>query len=289
MLKVRKDGVRVFVASTPSEWLAAKVLEFSILEHCSCLVSVYPIYTFNRPIKVPALPENKARTPFSFQRFLIPELCNYSGKAIYLDSDMQVFKDIKELWDIDLSYSPIQIVKNVHHARKRQFSVMLMDCKKLLWNVDHIVSMLDKREITYEELMYELKLAANVLEEIPSEWNSLEYFNEHRTCLLHYTDMNSQPWVSSSNPLGYLWVSCLRRALIKGFIKKSELIREVELGHVRPSLLQQIDAGIDNAFTLSRFQKRLDKEFVAPYKKKSLFKASPWKGLVNLLMQKFKL
>src|SRR5262249_52653899 len=65
---------------------------------------------------------------------------------------------------------------------------------------------------------------------------------EGRTCLLHYTDMNRQPWVSTRNPNGHLWIACLRRAIDKGFITRNELQHEIDSGHVRPSLLAEIES-----------------------------------------------
>ena len=52
------------------------------------------------PIPLPKDEKNRPRTGFSFFRFAIPELCNYSDRALYLDADMQVFSDLAELWDI---------------------------------------------------------------------------------------------------------------------------------------------------------------------------------------------
>ena len=59
-----------------------------------------PLHEATIPIPTPATPANRPRTPFSFQRFLIPELCGFKGRGIYVDSDMQVFEDIRGLWKV---------------------------------------------------------------------------------------------------------------------------------------------------------------------------------------------
>lgn len=259
------ETVRIFVASTPSEWLPMRVLEFSIRETTSLPVEVSAIYTFNRTISIPLAVENRPRTPFSFQRFLIPELCGFSGKAIYLDADMQVFRDIGDLWNHDLAGCDLQTVQDVQKARRSQFSVMLLDCKALGWDINQIVVDLNTGKLDYTALMYEMRIVKRIGWDILPEWNSLERFNE-TTALLHYTDMNTQPWVSTTNPLGYLWVACLRRTLAAGFISRVEVEREVRSGHVRPSLLSQLDAGIDSTLELSAAVRRLDRGFVAPYR-----------------------
>ncbi len=273
------DVIKVFVASTPSEWLPLKVLEFSIKETTSLDVEVQGLYTFNRLIAQPKELKNYPRTPFSFQRFLIPELCDFKGKAIYLDSDMQVFFNIKDLWEHEFGECDLQTVQDAGHGRRGQFSVMLLNCENLAWSVDDIVNNLDTGMLSYEELMYEMKPGKKIGKDISPHWNSLETYVEGETKLLHYTDMNTQPWVSTNNPLGYLWVACLRRAINSGFISKDELKREVLAGHVRPSLLAQVDLGCDDILDLPRSMLKPDTLFLPPYKKIKSAHARPWTSL----------
>lgn len=268
------DTIRIFVASTPSEWLPARVLEYSIKESTVLPVELHLIHAFNQNIPTPSNIENRPRTPFSFQRFLIPKLCDFTGKAIYLDSDMLVFRDIKEVWQHDLTDCDLQTVMDARKGRRGQFSVMLLNCQTLQWNVKQIIADLDVGKIDYASLMYEMCMAKRIRRNIPSEWNSLEHFEAGKTALLHYTDMSTQPWVYAANSLGYLWVASLRRALASGFIMHEELKREVDQGHVRPSLLAQIDAGRDDL--PNRGIRKLDEAFKAPYLKLHTGKASPW-------------
>jgi hypothetical protein len=279
--------VRVFVAATPAEWLPQRVLEFSIKEMTLCKVDLRALYTFEREYLLPKDIKNRPRTPFSFQRFLIPEICDYSGLAIYMDADMQVFKDIESLWSIPLNGNSIQTVRPSLNGRKGQFSVMLMDCSALNWNVDEIVHQLDLGAISYEQLMYEMDLARSIGRDISSDWNMLEVFDD-TTSLLHYTDMDMQPWVSITNPLGGLWMKCLRRAIEAGFISLTELRREVASGHVRPSLLFQMEHGIDDVRELPRSAKALDTSFVAPYKKIKSAQARPWASPVAMVNVRFR-
>ena len=274
--EVAEDTVRVFVASTPAEWLPMRVLEFSIRETTSLPVEVASIHTFNRPIPIPLSVENRPRTPFSFQRFLIPELCGYSGKAIYLDADMQVFCDIRELWNCDFAGCDLQTVREANKGRRGQFSVMLLNCEALKWNIEQIVADLDAGKLDYSSLMYEMRLAKSPGKDIPPEWNSLEYYEPTKTRLLHYTDMNTQPWISTVNPLGHIWLDCLRRALKENFISRMDLDREIASGHVRPSLLAQIDAKIDVSVSLPSSIRRLDRGYVPPYRSLRSGKSHPW-------------
>lgn len=260
------DPIRVFIASTPSEWLPARVLECSIRETTSANVEVAQLHTFNRPIPMPCHPESRPRTPFSFQRFLIPELCEWRGQALYLDADMQVFRDINALWTCPMRGCDVQTVAAGNSGRRGQFSVMLLDCAALKWQVEAIVDALDARRLTYEQLMYEMRVARQIGRHLPAEWNSLEHYEAGQTALLHYTDMNTQPWVSRANPLEPIWMRGLMRALENGFISMREVRREADSGHVRPSLVTQLEQGIDRSASLGETAVQIDQAFVAPYR-----------------------
>ncbi len=277
------EPVRVFVAATPAEWLPARVLEFSIREKTDLAVDVSFLYQSGIDIPVPDNPKNRPRTPFSFQRFLIPELCEYQGRAIYLDADMQVFKDITELWNYPLDEADLLTVKDGGNGRKGQFSVMLLDCARLKWDIKAIVEKLNSGDLDYAGLMYEMKVAPEIGKNIDPKWNSLESFKPATTALLHYTDMNTQPWISLANPLGYLWVSCLKRAISFGFITREEVEREVRAGHIRPSLLSQLDLEVDDTIVLPSKVKKLDRDFTAPYKNLRNGRARPWTSIVSAL------
>jgi hypothetical protein len=274
--------IRVFVAATAAEWLPTRVLEFSMRKTTTLPVEVRLIASFGRAIPMPMHRRNLPRTPFSFQRFLIPELCGYQGRAIYLDADMQVFADMADLWDQPMQAHDLLAVKDGGDGRQGQFSVMLLDCARLQWRMEDIVQRLDAGAFTYEQLLHHMCVAHSVGRTIPAGWNSLERYDPAHTRLLHYTDMHIQPWVASSNPLAHLWVACLRRAVAAGFIRRSELEREVAAGHVRPTLLSQIDMAVDDPRELSAKVRQMDDRFVAPYRHLAGRKRRRWTSLTAI-------
>ncbi len=271
--------VRVFVASATAEWLPTRVLEFSIQETSALPVQVTRIASFQRSIPMPRDLRNRPRTPFSFQRFLIPELCSYQDRAIYLDADMQLFADIAELSNAPMQGYDLITVKEGAGGRKGQFSVMLLDCERLRWRIESIVEGLDEGRYTYEQLMHEMCVAGSVGHTLDVGWNSLERYEPGRTRLLHYTDMDSQPWVSLNNPLSQLWVDCLRRAIGAGFITEEELAREITAGHVRPSLMEELKRPGARKSEL----RRSDRGFLAPCKSLRGGKARPWLSWRSML------
>lgn len=258
--------IKVYVATTEAQMLAVKVLEYSIRKHASMSVDVIPLHENNIPIPNPKDIDNYPRTPFSFQRFLIPQLQSYKGTAIYLDSDMQVFKDIKEVWQSPFNGNNILTVRNADEADRRpQFSVMLLDCEKINWKINEIVKQLDHGETTYEELMYEMGVEAKNSAAIDSCWNSLEAYKESKTSLLHYTDMTTQPWISTDNPLGYLWFRDLFEAIEQGHITLEYVKKHIDLGYIRPSVMYQIENKIEDSLLLPSSVKKLEVQYKPPY------------------------
>ncbi len=276
---VASSSIRVFIAATADEWLPTRVLEFSMREATALPVDVRMIASFGRAIPMPAHRRNFPSTPFSFQRFLIPELCCYRGRAIYLDADMQLFANIGELWNASMADHDLLTVREGTDGRKGQFSVILLDCERLQWRIEDIVQGLDEGRYSYEQLMHEMCVAKNVGRTLDSGWNSLEKYQPGQTRLLHYTDMDTQPWVSLNNPLRHHWMQCLCRAVSAGFLSRDELVREVAAGHVRPSLLAELDGVTSDVKTL----RSLDKGFVAAYRAIRSGKARPWVSLRSML------
>jgi len=250
--------------------LAVKVLEYSIRKHASITVELFPLNVAGAGIQIPMPkdPANAPRTPFSFQRFLIPQLAGQRGRAIYFDSDMQLFSDIRLLWTLSLEGADLLAASNRGDSeRKPQFSVMLLDCGSLGWDIRDIVARLDSGELNYALLMFEMAVAKNIRADISPDWNSLEYYEEGKTSLLHYTDMTIQPWVSRENPLGHMWVRDLIEAADSGFIPQDYVRDHITRGWVRPSLLYQIEHRIEDSGQLPPEALALDHAFVPPYKR----------------------
>ena len=277
-----ESPVRVYVGSLQDQMLSVAVLDYSIRRHASMSVQLYPLWQAPLAIPTPRDPEKRPRTPFSFQRFLIPELAGYRGHAIYLDSDMLVLQDIRGLWTQTFSDADLLAAcsKPGSTDRRPQFSVMLMDCEALRWDIRKIVEALDTGTLTYEQLMFEMAIAKRARADISHHWNSLERFEPGRTALLHYTEMPTQPWVSCENPLGELWIAYLFAALDDRFIALDFVKEHVERGWVRPSLLYQIEHRIGDASKLPPEARAMDDSFLAPFRSmRPETAASPTNGM----------
>jgi hypothetical protein len=262
-----ESPIRIFVGSMEEQMIATKVLEYSVKKHCSMSVEVFPLFKAGITVPTPKDPANKPRTPFSFQRFYIPQLKNFKGRAIYMDSDMHVFSDIKELWTREMEDADVLAAYEAEGTgRKPQFAVMLMDCEKLNWSVADIVKKLDDKKLTYETLMFNMAVAKKVSPVLEREWNSLEYYEEGKTCNLHYTDMNTQPWLSTANKYTDIWIKELIEAIESKFISMDYVKEHVKKSNIRPSLLYQLKYRILNPSEISGMAKRFDTYFIPPHK-----------------------
>ncbi len=261
-----ESPVRVYVGSQEPQMLAVKVLEHSIRAHASLTVEVFPMHHAPTVFPTPKDVRNRPRTPFSFQRFTIPALAGYRGRALYVDSDMQVFRDIREVWTLPFEGADLLAARELGDTGRRpQFSVMMLDCARLRWTPESIVRLLDSGALDYERLMYQMAVAEQVRADIPPEWNSLERYEEGKTGLLHYTDMDRQPWIATTNPLGYLWARGLFAAVDGGFITREYVSDHVKQGWARPSLLAQLDQRVEEPALLPGPALALDRGYAAPY------------------------
>jgi hypothetical protein len=271
-----ESPMRIFVATTETQMLSFKVLEYSIRKHASLSVNVVPIHTSGVSIAMSHNDSNRLQTSSLFQHFLIPQLAGFRGRAIYLGSDMQVFRDIRELWTYPMGEAPVLTVQPSDTTRQPQFSVMLLDCARLDWKIDRIVAQLDEGQLSYDDLMRQFKVAPSVSASIEPVWDSLEQYRYGETALLHYTDTGKLPWVSVRNPLGYLWVNCLIEAVDNGFLTLDYIKEHVEKGFVRPSLLRQVERRIIDSLPFGEWTTTIDAAFLAPLQGIVKWRSRPW-------------
>ena len=232
--------IRIFVGTDASQMIGAKVLHYSLQTHTAMTAIFDQMQDVTPP--TPKSKENWARTEFSFRRFAIPAQTGYRERGVYLDADMQVFQDFRELWDAPFEGATVLSAPSSSPKRVAQYSMMLLDCARLKWDVADIIAGLDEGRYDYKQLVNELCLVPDEQKQqrISSDWNSLEEFHAGQTRLIHYTDMPRQPWVSARNHNGSLWVDELVRTMNAGFVSQGEVDEAIKEGFVRPSLARQL-------------------------------------------------
>ena len=201
---------KVFVGYDPREDIAYQVCKHSIETQCKN-VSVHPLKQSElRSAGWYKRPEDKlASTEFTFTRFLVPELTNFKGWALFMDCDMILQTDIQELFDQADDKYAVMCVKHeyeVHegikmdgqkqtvYPRKNWSSVMLFNCGHPQ-NARLTQDMINDKELNgaYFHRFSWLEDDA-VLGELDHTWNYLVgvYNDIEKPKLIHYTE--GGPW-----------------------------------------------------------------------------------------------
>lgn len=201
--------MKVFVGYDPREDIAYQVCKHSILAR-SKDVEVIPLKQqelrdagwYNRP------PDKLASTEFTFTRFLVPELTNFKGWAVFMDCDMILTTDIKELFDqaddkyavmcVQHDYTPKEGVKmdgqkQTIYPRKNWSSVMLFNCEHEA-NRKLTQDLVNDQEINGAYLHRFSWLNDFEIGELHHTWNYLVgvYDDIETPKLIHYTE--GGPW-----------------------------------------------------------------------------------------------
>lgn len=282
----------IFIGASQREWLPAKVLQYSIEKHSSITTQCYFLYQSDITIPTPQRADCQSKTSFSFQRFLIPELKNFSGKAIYLDSDMLVTDDISYLWQLDshLDFHQVDLLcaqAATEYQRQSQFAVMLLNCDRLKWHIADLIKLLDDGTYNYSDLMHKMQAAPDWRAVIPPQWNSLDLYEPGITSLIHFTDMTQQPWLSNYSPEEEIWLSYLKEAVCEDFISIEEIQEQISKGNVRPSLLKQLLSGLADCPLSMSERLALDLDFSPPHRLMASSKNS-FAKMANKLLRLFK-
>ena len=193
--------IRVFIGFDPKETVAYNVLSYSIEINSSQPVAITPVMLKHLQHIHTRSRHNLASTEFSFTRFLVPFLCDYEGWAIFMDCDMLVKTDIRDLWNRRDEQYAVQVVKHDHrpknatkflnqpqtkYEKKNWSSVMLMNCAKCRSLTPEYVNEASGLEL------HQFKWLADdqLIGEIPPSWNHLVGYDPYSDAVdnIHYTE-----------------------------------------------------------------------------------------------------
>jgi hypothetical protein len=260
---VAEQPLHVYVGTEEEQLLAFQVLAYSIHRHAQAPVEVIPLSgalaAAGIVIPEPRSPRNRHHTPFSFQRFAIPQLMGYRNRAVYIDSDQMVFTDIHELLRLTPEHIDVAAAAEPPNSgRTSQISVMVLNCARLTWDVRKIIEDLDQGRYTYRQLYNEVPITDRFSRVLPSRWNDLERYTPGVTSLTHFTDMETQPWLYSGNRHGAVWCRLLFDALEAGAVSKAFVLDQIQRGWIRPSLAYQIERQLVDPLKLPERLRHLD-------------------------------
>lgn len=257
------DVIRVYVGSVHSHRLLVEVLAWSIRRHASRPVEIHPIGDLlHGEMPMPRDPKNRPATPFSFQRFAVPMLAGYQGRAIYMDSDKVVLSDIARLFDAPMYGMRLLCRRkggpDYDNSRVRS-SMMLLNCGRLDWSPGKIAQDLDEGRYSYGDLM-SLK-SIRLKGSCSRHWNSLDLYEPGHTCLLHFTRKETQPWLCRYHPHPEPWFEALFSGLDAGAVSAESIEYSLKGGFVRPSLQWQVEQRVASPAAVPERFHAADEEF----------------------------
>jgi len=219
--------VKVFIGTEPNQRLACEVLKYTAQSNCSETIEFTEI---GREFDLPQ------QTGFSFARWEVPKLCGYWDAAIYMDADMVVFGDLKELMNTPMSKS---VLARPTHDDRFYTSFMLMDCGGLThWDFNALLAQAKEKEWLYGAIMWVSRNSPyrNDFAPLSPRWNDMDCVKEG-TKVAHFTDLKRQPWRYAGHPFGWVFQAALKSAMRDGFIPETLVRSEIAKGHVRQDLL----------------------------------------------------
>jgi hypothetical protein len=189
--------IRIFIATDDRSEQPDRVLEYSIRKNTSAEVEITfmragdPGWGWEEWNRGRPAAEWKPKsgggwgTGFSAFRFAIPALCDYEGKAIYMDSDMICLGDVSELWAVPTPKPWVS--KSV-----KRTCVSVIDCAGMR---DVFPPLEEMKTSGFNTAWYRKELMRRDLisPTLPPEWNCFDCVPDGCK-LLHYTNMATQPW-----------------------------------------------------------------------------------------------
>jgi lipopolysaccharide biosynthesis glycosyltransferase len=250
--------VRVFIGSGEASALERKTLIYSLKKNSHRPLDVYVFNGTHNSIEhndePPRLAPMSLRvkytnfTEFSLYRWLIPQLCEHQGRAIFLDSDTISLGDIGELFDMPMNGAAMMCIK-AYDTGEWGPSVLLLDCAKCRFDLEQILDEIGAGQYTYSEFT---RLSAQYLAvhpheigELDEKWNSFDKYDE-QTKIIHYTDLMRQPWRYDGHPYGDLWYRYFREAIDAGYVTDEDIRKATLRGYARLDIreaCQRIAAG----------------------------------------------
>ena len=191
--------ISIYIGYDSRESIAYHVCSNSIIRHGTVPVSINPLSL--KLLQNYEELHTDGSNQFIYSRFLVPYLQNYSGWAIFIDGDMILRDDIKQLYEMRDESKAVQVVQ---HDYKTRMKVKYLGAKNedyprknwssvILWNCGHERNKILTPEFVQTATGAQLHrfswLADDLIGSLPKEWNWLpdEFGANDNAKLLHWT------------------------------------------------------------------------------------------------------
>jgi lipopolysaccharide biosynthesis glycosyltransferase len=191
--------LKIFVGYDPKESIAYHTCVNSIIRHSSKPVAIIPLAL--NLLDIYNETHSDGSNNFTYTRFLVPQLAEHNGWAIYMDSDIILRDDIHKLYALHDDQKAVMVVK---HDYKTKSSIKYLGLKNLdyprknwssviLWNCAHAKNLTLTSTFIHntggEYLHRFCWLDDTDIGSLLIEWNWLpdEYGVNYNAKLIHYT------------------------------------------------------------------------------------------------------
>ncbi|ERL54691.1 glycosyltransferase [Psychrobacter aquaticus] len=195
------DIIRVFVGCDPNncDLEQMMVLDYSIHKHTSVPVKIVWMqlshdpesYWYSNPETGEGWDTSKWSTPFSGFRWAIPEYCNHSGRAIYMDADVVILDDLAKLWQHPIDKQAVVAAKT--NTDINRLCTCVWDCNKAK-EVIPSIAQLRKNPDSHKKMMKLFKESKKLIEPYQDSYNCIdgEDLAIANIRILHYSDKSTQ-------------------------------------------------------------------------------------------------
>ena len=237
--------MKIVIGTEANQYVPQQVLIYSIKETLSIDAEILPTTQGQHRI---------GGTNFGFVRFMVPSMCNYQGRAVYMDADQLVFQDMKGLFeqiDDDHAVACVQNAEGFFGKKAveacNQTSVMVLNCDKLRdWNPDSVFdnvvpnrTELADGQIHYRDFMKLDWMDPSRVQSLDPTWNHFNIIRDD-TKLVHFSHVRSQPWKNPKHPLTETWGQWLVEAMRAGYLSRFRLWREIMKGHLSKHFMKYV-------------------------------------------------
>ena len=198
---MNSDTIKVFVGCDPNncDLEQMMVLDYSIHKYTSLPVEIVWMQLsrdpksswYSDPERNEGWNTTRWPTPFSGFRWAIPEYCNYSGRAIYMDADVIVLDDLAKLWQHSIEGRSIVAAKT--NADMTRLCTCVWDCNAAK-DVILPIEKLKKNPKSHKEMMALFKKNTQLIQPYQDSYNCIDGENlaTEEIKILHYSDMGTQ-------------------------------------------------------------------------------------------------
>jgi len=197
------DRIQLYVGCAPNglDGESQMVLEYTAKKYSSLPIDIVWMQLNNDPISIYYVKRwdtTQWATPFSGFRWSIPEVCNFEGEVIYMDSDMIILSDLTDLWN--QPFEDGKVIMGKGGQQSWRFCVAKWNnvlAKQVMMPLERIQQLPNG----HQRMMGMFANSREMVQPFEGNWNCVdgEGLQIEEIDCLHYSDMSTQFHLAYAN------------------------------------------------------------------------------------------